>query len=115
MSETLTLVLALVTGVLLSAISSAACGGRFRKWFCPNGQRFGSLAACCCERALLWLVSILSRVVIGSGCWCACLDLSFTPDRDPSTALRTSTTNPSDGKANIPGTGGQTCTLLLMS
>ena len=59
MNETLALVLALVTGVLLGAMFF---GGL---WWTVR-----------CERALPWRVSIISRAVIGSDCWCASLDSS---------------------------------------
>ena len=77
MNETLILVLALATGVLLGAIFFGGLWWTVQKGFRPNGRPFGSSAACCYERALPWLVSILSRVVIGRGCWCASLDLSW--------------------------------------
>ena len=78
MNEPLSLASALVSGrVARSDFSSAVFGGRFVRAFRPNGWRFGFSAACCCAWALSWLDFTLSRVVIGSGCCCVSLDLSW--------------------------------------
>jgi F1F0 ATPase subunit 2 len=77
MNETLTLVSALVTGVLLGAMFFGGLWWTVRKgvsskrpalWF------FGSLLL----RTSIALAGFyLSLAVIGSGCWCASLDLSW--------------------------------------
>ena len=77
MNEILSLVLALVTGVLLGAMFFGGLWWTVRKgvsskqpalWF------FGSLLL---RTSIALAGFILSRTVIGRGCWCASLDLSL--------------------------------------
>ena len=71
--------LALASGgrhVARRRVSMAACGGRCGRAFRPRGRRFGFWAASCCGQGSSSPDSILSRAVMGTGCWPVSSDLS---------------------------------------
>jgi hypothetical protein len=99
MNETVILVLAGCAGVLLGAIFFGGLWWTVQKGrFVETAGVFGSSAACCCERALPWLDSMLSPAVIGSGCWRVSLDLSSHA------LIVTRLTRARRSKANLPST-----------
>ena len=78
MNETLSLVPALVAGVVLGAMflrRPVVDGSQGR--FVPTAGAVVFRQPAAADEHCRWLDSIWFRVVIGSGCWCASLDLSL--------------------------------------
>jgi hypothetical protein len=78
MNEKLSLALALPAGLCSVRCSLAAFGGRFARAFRPNGRRFLVLRQPAAADDFIALAGFyfVSAMVIGSGCWCVCSDLS---------------------------------------
>jgi F1F0 ATPase subunit 2 len=76
MNDTLGLMLGLLMGVLLGAMFFGGLWWTVQKGVSSNRPVLWFFGSMLLRTSMPWLVSILSRAVIGRGCWYASLDFS---------------------------------------
>jgi len=102
--ETVTLVLALVTGTFSVRSSSWPLVDGSQEHFPSTAGVVCFSEACCCNEHLSWLVSIFVACGHWKGAGVPPWSFCGAPYRDVA--------HPSGGTANFPGKGGQPCALV---